>query len=203
MWVYFVEFERIAVRQAGRSAAKGQTTGVEFGETILGLPEKAGQEVQRIFVTSAKEPTFVGLLVEVRWGHCSPREEVEVGPIERRFGVTGGEVGQEARKRHPADATADRPTGAHLFIASQVAVLHSKLALDVGEVVIAECTDHEVGANRRELIVATAADSAEVATAAVRMGALKLNARRSIEVLGVFLVPHAETAAAADVATGP
>src|SRR5947209_6678740 len=44
-------------------------------EAVLGLPEQAGQEVQRIFVAGTQEPTFIGSLVKEKKRRCSRKGE--------------------------------------------------------------------------------------------------------------------------------
>ena len=73
------------------------------------------------------------------------------------------------------------------------------MALEAAPVVVAERTDNEVPASNRKLIIAAALHRAEITTTARRCCAGELNARRTIDIAGVFLVPDAIAVAAANV----
>src|SRR6185369_6202252 len=90
----------------------------------------------------------------------------EVDLIEGRFGVASREVGQQVRGYQHADAATDRPGRTHLLATNDqaCAARGNEIALQAGEIVIAEGADDELPAAERDLIVATGANRSEVAT---------------------------------------
>jgi hypothetical protein len=77
------------------------------------------------------------------------------------------------------------------------------VALDAAPVIVAERADNEVPAPNRKLIIAAAAHGPEITTTARCCCGGERNARRTIDKAGIFLVPEAIAAAAANVAPRP
>ena len=104
------------------------------------------------FVTGAKEPALVGSLVDEcgrrdtrRQNNRSSEGNTEVGTVERRFGVTTGEIGHETGQHHPANAPANRPRRTHLLVADQTdGSGRIQMTLETAPVVVAEGPDDQV-----------------------------------------------------------
>jgi hypothetical protein len=77
------------------------------------------------------------------------------------------------------------------------------VALDAAPVIVAERADYQIEAGETKLIIAAAAHGPEITTTARRGCAGELNARRTVDKAGIFLVPEAIAAAAANVAPRP
>ena len=97
-----------SVRKAGGGEEDRQGFPVVFGETILGLPKQARQEVQRIFVARSDEPSLIPLARNGKAGG-EPVEPEVGGAAELSLGVAGREIGEQVRCDENARTAADGP----------------------------------------------------------------------------------------------
>src|SRR4029079_12269064 len=121
------------------------------------------------------------------------------------FSVAAREVSQQLGRNEHADAAADRPLRAQLFVCRRSEKRVGDAATQIGPIIVAKYADHpSPGADTAKLVVAATLSAAEPATTAgVPTVGCPNACRAPIIAERVLLTPQAVADTARNVAAGP
>src|SRR6266516_3789062 len=94
-------------------ASRNDVLALEVGSARLGLPEQAGQEVDRVFNTAAEEEAIEGLRIKLNTGGGAS-DKIQTHRVVVRLCEAAAEIGQQRRGDQIADTCACTP-GPGLF----------------------------------------------------------------------------------------